>query len=180
VDRGWPFDQPGRASEHARTAAPFNGGYGTMRYTNCVSSSERSVSRGARAGAEVFEKPSGDEDTSSALQRARPPGYRGPRGVTGYHRFAPADAPCRIESELDRWRAPGASLLLASHRGIIRHTVASRSQRHTSARCDTSNIISPGDVTRQCIVYIASCRAECARVATLESGTRRRLRHTTT
>jgi len=25
VDRGWPFDQPGRASEHARTAAPFTG-----------------------------------------------------------------------------------------------------------------------------------------------------------
>lgn len=66
----WPFDQPGRASEHARTAAPFTGAT-----AHCVSnmSVERSVSRGeARAGAEVsLKKPSGErERENGALARA--------------------------------------------------------------------------------------------------------------
>lgn len=100
-----PFGQPGRASEHARTAAPFTGATAQKKITEIVSrrGRARSVSRpaGARAGAEVFEKPSGatvdDDDDgddarvspgvsvrsrldlSSALQRAHRPTARSAR-----------------------------------------------------------------------------------------------------
>lgn len=59
-----PFGQPGRASEHARTAAPFTGATAQKKMTEVVSSgtSGASLAAGARAGAEVFEKPSGDGD----------------------------------------------------------------------------------------------------------------------
>lgn len=61
-----PFGQPGRASEHARTAAPFTGATAQKKkkITEVVASgtSGASLAAGARAGAEVFEKPSGDGD----------------------------------------------------------------------------------------------------------------------
>jgi len=72
---------------------PVNGGYGTTEIHDCVSSSERSVSREARAGAEVFEKPSGDEDTlrGPPARTANPGNGVGPRGAqvtTGSRRLA--------------------------------------------------------------------------------------------
>lgn len=94
-----PFGQPGRASEHARTAAPFTGATAQKRCRRVVDERGASLAAGARAGAEVFEKPSGDGDDdgdgddaqgsgvsvrsrldlSSALQRAHRPTARSAR-----------------------------------------------------------------------------------------------------
>lgn len=58
-----PFGQPGRASEHARTAAPFTGATAQKKRRRRVGDERgASLAAGARAGAEVFEKPSGDGD----------------------------------------------------------------------------------------------------------------------
>lgn len=53
--RDRPFDQPGRASEHARTAAPFYGGYGTKGNANadCHKRNIRPNERGASLSALV-------------------------------------------------------------------------------------------------------------------------------
>lgn len=93
-----PFGQPGRASEHARTAAPFTGATAQKRCRRVGDERGASLAAGARAGAEVFEKPSGDGerrrrrrrrrsgvsvrsrlDLSSALQRAHRPTARSAR-----------------------------------------------------------------------------------------------------
>lgn len=116
-----PFGQPGRASEHARTAAPFTGATAQKKSRCRRVGDERgaSLAAGARAGAEVFEKPSGDGDDdddgddarsgvsvrsclsisrrpSSALTGPRPAPRESAEGVgpvagsVGYHRFARA------------------------------------------------------------------------------------------
>lgn len=114
-----PFGQPGRASEHARTAAPFTGATAQKKRCRRVEDERgASLAAGARAGAEVFEKPSGDGDEdddgddagraclsvrvstsrrpSSALTGPRPAPRESAEGVgpvagsVGYHRFARA------------------------------------------------------------------------------------------
>jgi len=81
--REWIGDGPSislAARPSTRGPPPRSRGLRHNEIHDCVSSSERSVSREARAGAEVFEKPSGDdEDTSS-----RPSSAHGlTPGVTG-------------------------------------------------------------------------------------------------
>lgn len=60
----WPFDQPGRASEHARTAAPFTGA--TARCVEHVGRTERLSRRSESRGGRVFEETVGRERTARA------------------------------------------------------------------------------------------------------------------
>jgi len=169
VNRGWPFDQPARADRR-----PVYGGYGTMRYT--IVARERSVSREARAGAEVFEKPSGDEDRCFG-----PPARTAPGATrrTGYRRFAPANAPLnRVEPRsVGARQAPRSCSRYTAGYTTTTAKLTVPDAKNVVARCGVS-CVSPG-VKQETILAVSdifySCRAECARVATLEneSGTRR-------
>lgn len=129
-----PFGQPGRASEHARTAAPFTGATAQKRCRRVGDERGASLAAGARAGAEVFEKPSGDGDDdgdgddagraclSVRVSTSRRPSsaLTGPRsapresaegvgpvaGSVGYHRFARAHDGPRPGARAPRSRSP--------------------------------------------------------------------------
>lgn len=91
----WPFDQPGRASEHARTAAPFTGA--TAHCVEHVGRTERLSRRSESRGGSVFEETVGRERERTARSRAslssRPSARGGtPRGVLARHRLPPVRA----------------------------------------------------------------------------------------